>query len=230
MPNYDITTAKLLFNSVISTNFSRFLGLDIKDFYLNTGMDDYEYMWLPRLISPQDSIDENQIEHLFINNRILVEICKGMYDLPQAGKIAYITLIKHLQLHGYTRAGFTPSLFKHATRDTMFSLVIDNFGVKYTAKNDALHLIDTLKKKYPDITIDWSGRILLIINLYWDYNKLTVTLSMPNYVNKDLSILQNKKPKHDQHSPHPHAKPNYGAKIQYAPPSTNFNITESQTI
>ena len=28
----------------------------------------------------------------------------------------------------------------------MFSLVVDDFGVKYTAKNYALHLIDTLKK------------------------------------------------------------------------------------
>ena len=28
------------------------------------------------------------------------------------------------------------------------------FGVKYTAKNDALHLIDTPKKKYPVNTID----------------------------------------------------------------------------
>ena len=199
MPNYDITTAKLLFNSVISTNFSRFLGLDIKDFYLNTDMDDYEYMWLPRLISPQDSIDENQIEHLFINNRILVEICKGMYDLPQAGKIAYITLIKHLQLHGYTRAGFTPSLFKHAIHDTNFSLVVGDFGVKYTAKNDALHLIDTLKKKYPGINIDWSGRIFLGVHLDWYYTNRTIALSMPNYVNKALSRFQHKKPKHDQH-------------------------------
>ena len=27
----------------------------------------------------------------------------------------------------------------------MFSLVVDEFKVKYTAKNDALHLIDTKK-------------------------------------------------------------------------------------
>ena len=53
---------------------------------------------------------------------------------------------------------------------------------------------------------------------------------MPNYVNKSLSIFQHKKPKHDQHSPHPHATPNYGAKIQYAPPSTTSNLTESQII
>ena len=53
---------------------------------------------------------------------------------------------------------------------------------------------------------------------------------MLNYVNKSWSIFQHKKPKNDQHSPHPHAKPDYGAKIQYAPPSTTSNIKESKII
>ena len=69
-----------------------------------------------------------------------------MYELSQAGQLAYIYLIKHLQLHGYTRIGFIPGLFKHTTQDTMFFLVVDDFGVKLTSKNDALHLIDTMKK------------------------------------------------------------------------------------
>ena len=188
-------------------------------------MDRYEYMWLPRWILPQDFIDDNQIEHLFINNKIFVGICKGMYGLPQAGQFAYIALIKHLQLHGYTRAGFTPGLFKHETRNILLSLVVGDFGVKYTSKNDALYLIDTLKKKYPGITIDWSGILLLVIHLYWDYTKRTITISMPNYYNKPLSIFQHKKPKHEQHSPHPHTTPNYGANSQYASPNTTSNLT-----
>ena len=109
-------------------------------------------------------------------------------------------------------------------------LVVDGFGVKYTSKNDALHLNDTQNKNYPGITIDWSGRIFLGIHLDWDYVNRTVTISMPNYVNKALSIFQHKNPKHDQHSPHPHTTPDYGANIQYAPPRTTSNITESQII
>ena len=31
----------------------------------------------------------------------------------------------------------------------MFSLVVDDFGVKYTSKNDALHFIGTHKKNAP---------------------------------------------------------------------------------
>ena len=113
-----------------------------------------------------------------------------MYGLPQAGRLSYIALIKYLQLRGCTLTGFTPGLFKHETQETMFSLVFDDFGLKYTAKNDALHLIDTLKKNYPGITIDWSDTIYLRIDLDWGYNRCTVTNSMPNYVNKSLSIFQ----------------------------------------
>ena len=40
----DITTAKILFNSILSTENARFLGLDIKNFYLNNDMEIYEYM------------------------------------------------------------------------------------------------------------------------------------------------------------------------------------------
>ena len=106
-------------------------------------------MWLSQWIFPQYSVDENHIEHLVINNRILVKIRKGMYGLPQVGPLGYIFIIKHLQLHGYTRAGFTPGLFKHATLNTLFSVVFDDFGVKYTDKNDALNFINILKKKIP---------------------------------------------------------------------------------
>ena len=187
-------------------------------------------MWLPLWITPQYIIDENHIVNIFINNRTLLKICKGSYGLPQSGRLDYIELIKHIQLHGYTRAGFPPNLFKHVTRDTMFSLVVDDFGMKSTAKNEALRLIDTLKKKYPSINIDWSGKIFLIIHLEWDYNKRTVSLSMTNYVKKSLSIFQHKTDKNNQHSPHTHTTSNYGANIQYAPSSTTSNITESQII
>ena len=149
-------------------------------------MDEYEYMWLLQWLSPQYFIDENHNENIFINNIILVKICKGMYGIPQAGQFAYIDLIKHLKLHGCTNAGFGSGLFKDKIRDTMFILVVDDFGVKYTTINDALHLIDTMNKKYPGITIDWTGRMFIGINLYWYYIRRTVPVLIPDYVNKSL--------------------------------------------
>jgi hypothetical protein len=40
----DLTTAKLLFNSVFSIPGARFAAFDIKNFYLNNPMERYEYM------------------------------------------------------------------------------------------------------------------------------------------------------------------------------------------
>ena len=184
-------------------------------------MDEYEYMWLPRFISPQYFIDEKYIEHLFIHNGILVKNQKFMYGLPQSGRLAYIGIIKQLRLHGYNQAGFTPGLFKHETLVTMFSLVADDFGVKYTAKNNTLRFIDTLKKTHIGITIDWSGRIFLGVNLDWDYTKHTANISMTNYVNKSLSIFQhtnlNMTNIHHIHTQHQTIDGNYRVITHFSP-------------
>lgn len=226
-PTADITTAKVLFNSVLSTPLAKFMNIDIKDFYLETPMDEPEYMWLPRWVFTQEFIDEHDLESKFQGDRILVQIDRGMYGLPQAGRLAYIQLIKHLKLHGYERAGYTPGLFKHKTRDTIFSLVVDDFGVKYTSQDDANHLIAALKERFT-ITTDFDGKIFLGLHLDWDYKKRKVRITMPNYVKKALIRFQHKFPSHPQHSPHPCAKINFGEKVQYAKDATPTDMTKEQ--
>jgi len=44
-------------------------------------------------------------------------------------------------------AKFTSGLFTHKTRLLTFRLVVDNFGVKYTRKEDVDFLITGLRKK-----------------------------------------------------------------------------------
>ena len=160
---------------------AKFLGIDIKDFYLMTKMDNPEFMYLPRWIFPQECIDEYGIEYKFYNNKILVRINKGMYGLPQTGRLAYIELIKFLSKHGYVHAGLAAGLFKHVTRPMTFTLFVDDFGVKYNSREDAIHLIQTLEKKHK-ITVDWEGAIFLGIHLKWNYERREVELSMPGYV------------------------------------------------
>jgi hypothetical protein len=48
--------------------------------------------------------------------------------------------------------------------------VVDDFGVKYVGKADALHLINTLKTYYP-LKIDRTGSKYIGIDLTWDYEK-----------------------------------------------------------
>jgi len=47
MPTADLTTAKLVFNSVVSTPNAEFATGDISNFYLFTDIDESEYMWIP---------------------------------------------------------------------------------------------------------------------------------------------------------------------------------------
>ena len=159
--------------------------------------------------------------------RILCKINKGMYGLPHAGRFAYIKLIQHLQKHGYIRAGLTSGLFRHVTRNIIFSLVVDDFGIKYTNRDDAQHLIDTLKKEYP-ITIDWDASIFLGMHLKWDYTNCTVTISMPGYVKTSLIHFNHAPSKSPQHLPHPYTQPTYGAKVQYAKQGSAYNLTPEQ--
>jgi hypothetical protein len=130
-PTADITTAKLIFNSVVSTPNAKFLGLDIKDFYLNTEMERYEYMRLPIDIIQQEIIDQYyQLLPLVHNGYVYIETRKGMYGLPQVGIIANNKLRTHLATFGYIPTKHTPDLWKHKTRPVQFSLVVDDFGVK----------------------------------------------------------------------------------------------------
>ena len=71
----------------------------------------------------------------------------------------------------------------------MFSLVVDDFGVKYTDKRNTGCLIMTLQKKYL-IKMNWIGDYYFGITLEWKYHKINsernVQLSMPGYVKEAL--------------------------------------------
>jgi hypothetical protein len=54
----DLTTTKMLWNSVISTKDARYLCLDIKNFYLGTPMDRFKYMKMPINIFPAETIKQ----------------------------------------------------------------------------------------------------------------------------------------------------------------------------
>lgn len=97
-----------------------------------------------------------------------------MYGLPQAGLLAQQRLIAHLAVHGYTQTP-TPCLFRHATNGTVFTLVVDDFGIKYTSPEGANHLISTLKLLY-DIKVDWSGTSYIGFTIAFDSTTKSVSL------------------------------------------------------
>ena len=78
------------------------------------------------------------------DGKLYVEFSKGMYGLPQAGIIAQELLEDRLI---YTRPmdpQMEAGLWTHRWRPIAFSLIVDDFGVKYIGKEYVQHLIDAL--------------------------------------------------------------------------------------
>ena len=143
-----------------------------------------------------------------------------MYGLPQAGRIASNRLTAFLAPHGYAPVPITPGLWKHNASDLMFTLVVDDFGVKYTNTADAEHLITTLKQLY-SVSEDWTGAKYCGLTLDWDYTNRTVDVSIPGYIERALQRFQHPPPTRPEHAPHAWQKPVYGAMTQYAPDPDN---------
>jgi hypothetical protein len=216
-PSADMTKSKLSWNSTISTRGARYMCLDVKNYYLGTPMTRYEYVLFALKYIPQEIIDRYRLEEIAVDGYVLAEVRKGMYGLPQAGKLAYDLLVKRLAPHGYSPIPHTDGLWGHSTRPILFSLVVDDFGVKYSGREHAEHLQNTLNLYY-ETTADWTGALYCGIHLKWDYDAGTVDLSMPGYVQAALKKYGHPAPAKPQHSPYPAALPQYGVKIQLTEP------------
>ena len=118
----------------------------------------------------QEIIDEYNLHDLISNGWIYMEIRKTLYGLKQSGALAAKKLAADLAPFGYQKVPFTTGLWKHVSRPITFTLVVDDFGVKYVNKEDAEHLESALESKYP-ITTDLSGDKFIGINLEWNYKK-----------------------------------------------------------
>ena len=166
---------------------------------------------------------------MVINGFVYVEISKGMYGLPQAGRVANDALQPRLKAAGYEPTGNTPGLFKHNTNSIIFCLTVDDFGIKYTDRKDAEHLRDTLKQHYT-ITEDWAGSNYCGLDLEWNYDQRFVDISMKGYVLKALQRFEHTKPVRPQYAPHRWTKPQYGAKQQMVEPEDTSPALEKEQI
>ena len=78
----DLITSKILWNSVISMPGAKFAAADIKNAYLNTLLDQFEYIRMPLKLIPQAFIKEYNLLTKAKNRFAYLEIRKGMYGLP----------------------------------------------------------------------------------------------------------------------------------------------------
>ena len=178
-------TIKTHWNNVASTSHTRYCTGDISNMFLCSTLDDAEYVRFPVQLILPNIIAHYKLQPLIQNGYVYAQIKKTRYILKQSGEIAHDNLIAHLQNFGYKKAPRTEGLFLHETRDISFTLVVDNFGIKYTSKNNVNHLIVSVRAKYP-FKIDWNAKQYIDMHLKWDYAKQIVRISMGGYVEQAL--------------------------------------------
>ena len=97
----DITTFKLMWNSVISTQNKRYMCTYAANFYLTTPLDMPEYMQIKTKLVPQAFIDANNLLSKIYKGLIYMKIVRGIYGLPHAGILANMLLKKRLKKHDF---------------------------------------------------------------------------------------------------------------------------------
>lgn len=212
----DLTTLKLLLNKVVSNDAYSLCTTDIKDFYLGTPMERKEYMFITREQLPDDIIAKyNLTEHLHhrhgFGEGILVRIDKGIYGLPQAGLLAHNRLNKHLATHGYHQTENTPCLYKHESRDTYFTLIVDDFCTATTSEADRDHFLATLRLLY-EIKVDVTARKYIGITIEHNKTERHMKLSVPGYIAAALKRFGIKPKEHRTNAPSPYLEPRYSDK------------------
>jgi hypothetical protein len=164
-PTADLLVAKILFNSTISMPGEKFMTMDISNFYLNLPLPRPEYIWIKIKDIPEEIIEEYHLREKVIEaGHVYIEANKGMHGIPQAGLIANQQLKKRLNKHGYWQRKLVPGPWKHDKRPIQFTLVVDDFGVKYVGKEHAVHLQKVLEAHYK-LTCNWTGNRYIGITL-----------------------------------------------------------------
>ncbi len=209
----DLTTSKLMWKSILSTEGAKYMCSDIKNFYLTAALNRYKYMKMPLTLFTEWIVKQYNLKAHALNGFVYQEMRHAVWGLPQAGILANKLLCKCLLPHGYYKCANMLGLWKRIWRPISFTLVVDDFGVKYVGQEHVDHLIWCLKQQYK-LTEDWTGNLYCGIALKWDYDAGTLDISMPGYIKKLLLKYKHRMPTKPQHCTYAPAPKQYGAKAQ----------------
>jgi hypothetical protein len=209
----DLDTAKLYWNSVISTKGAKYMCLNIKNFYLTARLEYFEYMHMPLNLFPIWIQNQYNLKTLAYKGYVHLEIRHTIWGLPQAGILANKRLRCKLVMFGYFEHVNTPGLWYHKSRPISFTLVVNDFGIKYVNKKDVDHLVASIKLTYK-LTKDWTGNLYWGIALDWDYVNRTVNILMPGYIKKKLQEYNHVRSKNIQTCPYTPAPKQLGLEAQ----------------
>ena len=99
----DLTTTKVVWNSVLSTEVAKYACLDVGNFYLETPMERYEYMKMPLSLFTEWIKQQYNLEENALNVFVYWEIRKAVYGISQAGMLANLQLRNISNQQDFTR-------------------------------------------------------------------------------------------------------------------------------
>jgi hypothetical protein len=224
-----LETIRILLNAAASED-ADICTADISDFYLGTPLDRKEYMRISLKHIPLEIQQRYDIACMVHNDYVLMEISKGIYGLPQAGKLSQDRLVQHLAANEYIQCANTPCLFVHKTNGVAFTLVVDDFLIKFKERQSADHLLNSLRELYK-ITTDFSPTLKYVgITLRRNRRKRYIDMSIPGYVKKAMQRFQRTHLK-GADSPIIYVPPNYSKHQQEAPlEEPSIPLTAAETL
>ena len=217
-------TTKVLINATLSDRLhkdpdTKFATADMVDFYLGAMLDQPGYLGMKAATFSQEIIDiYNLREYIDSNGTIYFQVVKCMYGHPASGRLSNKKLVSILKDAGYHEDKFVDCLFKHASRDIIFALVVDDMGIKYSKVEDVEHLVATIAP-YWKVKLDYSGSKFLGMDLKWEYErkpKPRVIITSPTVIPKAIARFRDK-PSKGRETPTPYTDPVYGTRVQMAP-------------
>jgi hypothetical protein len=151
---------------------------------------------------------------------------RAEWGLPQAGIFAKKRLKQKLEPFRYHKCKNTPGLWYNKTKKITFTLVVNDFGVKYIDKSDVKHLIASLKENVA-LTVYWTGNLYCGISLDRDYVNQWVDISMPGYIKKNMQEYGHIIPNRLQMCPYSPEPKNFGSEAQAPlPPDASPKLDE----
>ena len=153
-------------------------------------MDQSEYASFKLSVIPKEiNVEYNLLDYEH-NGWIYFNILRGCYGLPWSGRLSNDLLLKWLNKEDYFQASTTPELWRHKWWPIQFTLIVDEFGMKYVGRKHAKHL-DSVLKNYDEMSEDREGKKIVGIELIWDYTQKhsgrTCRLSMKSYIENSYS-------------------------------------------
>jgi hypothetical protein len=84
----NLTTSKLMWNSVLSTKGTKYMCLDIKNFYFTAPLNRFKYMKMPLSLFPSRIKEQYNLEQHAKSGFIYIEMRRVVWGLPQASILA----------------------------------------------------------------------------------------------------------------------------------------------